>query len=166
MSAVEVPLSRGLVAIVDAEDAQRVLAYRWFAQPNYRNVYAIRGIRRADGARTTQTLHKFLTGFAITDHINGDGLDNRRANLREATAGNNSRNRRRPTTNTSGFKGVHWNKGAGKWRAAIGLETGKRQFLGYYLTAEEAACAYDAAAREQHGEFAALNFPEHGERAA
>lgn len=166
MSAVEVPLTRGYVAIVDAADAERVLAYRWFAQPNVRNVYAIRGIRRPDGVRTTQSLHKFLTGFAVTDHVNGDGLDNRRSNLRDATTAENGRNRRRQSNNASGFKGVFWNKADRKWRASIGVTDGKRQHLGCFSTPEAAAQAYDEAAREMYGEYASVNFPAPGERAA
>ncbi len=166
MSVVKIPLTRGYVAIVDAADADCVLTYRWFAQPNCRNVYAIRRVRRADGTWTTQSLHKFLTGFPVTDHVNGDGLDNRRSNLREATTGENSRNRRRQSNNASGFKGVAWNKNDRKWRAQVGADAGKRRFLGSYTTAEEAARAYDAAARELYGAYASVNFPQPGERAA
>lgn len=166
MSTVEVPLSRGYVAIIDAADAGRVLAYNWSAQPNVRNVYAIRKVRRADGRWTSQSLHKFLTGYERTDHRNGDGLDNRRMNLRDASAGENGRNRRRQVNNYSGFKGVCWNKKDGKWRATIGAAADQRRYLGGFSTAEEAARAYDAAAREMYGEYAALNFPEPGERAA
>jgi hypothetical protein len=66
---------------------------------------------------------------------------------------------------TSGFKGVTWFKRDSKWMAQIGIN-GKNRYLGYYETAEQAARAYDIAARELHGEFATLNFPQPGERAA
>lgn len=165
MTIVEVPLSQGYVAIVDAADAERVLAHKWHARQNGRNVYAIREVRR-NGKRTRLLLHKFLTGFERTDHRNGNGLDNRRLNLREVTTGENLQNSRRRLDNSSGFKGVSWHKGHDKWRAYIAVSGQRPRHLGYYSTAEEAACAYDAAARELHGEYATVNFPAPGERAA
>lgn len=166
MSAVEVLLTQGYVAIVDAADAERVLAHRWRAKVSGRTVYAQRGVQRSDGTWRQQSLHSFLTGYARTDHRNGDGLDNRRSNLREATAGENGRNRRIDRDNTSGFKGVCWHKRDRRWQASIRVGGRSPRHLGYFPTPEEAARAYDAAARELHGEFATLNFPSVGERAA
>lgn len=165
MSAVEVPLSKGYVAVIDAADAERVCAYKWHAHFNGRNVYAVRDVRR-NGKRTTVKLHKFLTGYERTDHRNGNGLDNRRSNLRAVTTGENIQNSRRRSDNTAGFKGVAWHKGHRKWRAYIGAGGQSPQHLGYFATAEEAAHAYDDAARELHGEYATVNFPALGERAA
>lgn len=158
-------MSSGYVAIVDAVDAERVLASKWSPKRDSRTVYAQRNVRLADGRRTTQSMHAFLTGYARTDHRNGDGLDNRRINLRDATAGENSRNTRVHADSASGFKGVTWYPRSRRWRAHI--HSGKKQHhLGYFATADEAARAYDAAARELYGEFACLNFPDAGERAA
>lgn len=165
MKHVEVPLSRGYVALIDESDAARVLAHRWSARPGGRTVYGQRSVRRPDGVRTKQSLHSFITGFAETDHIDGDGLNNRRSNLREASRGENKRNQRRYQSNTSGFKGVSWHRGHEKWSAYIGLD-GKLRHLGYFLSAEEAARVRDDAARGLHGDFATLNFPRPGERPA
>ena len=87
------------------------------------------------------------------DHINGDRSDNRIQNLREATAAQNMWNSRAKATNTSGYKGVHWFRKTGKWRAAI---TVNRKFhsLGLYSDKEDAKAAYDAAAAKFFGEFA------------
>jgi hypothetical protein len=94
------------------------------------------------------------------DHVNGDGLDNRRENLRVATHAQNASNRGVRVNNTSGFKGVHANhSGRGKQWFAYITTNYKRQHLGMFGTAEEAARAYDAAAVRLHGEFARLNFP-------
>lgn len=164
MNTVEIPLSRGFVAIVDATDAESVQQHKWSAQPTSATVYAQRSIRRPDGGWTTQRLHQFLTGFAVTDHRNGNGLDNRRANLREATQGQNVFNQRR-RRGASGFKGVTYWKRDSMWKAQISC-AGTNRHLGYYATALDAAIAYDTAARELHGEFATLNFPKPGERAA
>jgi hypothetical protein len=160
----EIPLSRGYVAIVDDADyAQVMAAGPWHACLNWRTVYAQRNVPRAGGQRTSQSMHTFLTGWARVDHRNGDGLDNQRSNLRTATGSQNGANMRRPKNNTSGFKGVSWHKVNRRWTARIGIAS-KIHHIGCYDTAEDAARAYDVAAREQYGEFAALNFPLPGER--
>ena len=87
------------------------------------------------------------------DHINGNPLDNRRANLRVCTRSENNGNLRRPRHNTSGFKGVCWEKWSGKWKATIKVK-GKSRSLGRFLTPEDAHGAYCAAARAVWGEFA------------
>jgi len=92
------------------------------------------------------------------DHINGNGLDNRRENLRLAGRGQNQCNRGKQSNNTSGFKGVTWHKNLNKWEAGISI-SGKRYHVGFYKTPEAAARAYDDAAKKYHGEFARLNFP-------
>lgn len=154
---VEIPLSQGLVAIVDDEDADRVRAVgRWFAMHVGGLTYARANSRRPDGGKTSVLMHKLLTEYSRTDHRNGDGLDNRRANLRPCTNGENMQNARRHKDNRSGFKGVSRN--GGRWRARI--QVGEREVaLGRYDTAEDAARAYDAAAVEHFGEFARVNFP-------
>lgn len=166
MSTVEIPLTHGLVALVDAADADLVLAYKWTARPDGRNVYAARKVRRPDGTRTTQFMHSLLTGYSRVDHVDGDGLNNRRGNLREATARQNGRNARNRVDNTSGFKGVTWEKQRRRWAARITAGDASRLTIGRYPTAEDAARAYDDAARELHGEYATVNFPQPGERAA
>lgn len=154
----EVPLSQGFVALVDAADLERVMAAgRWHAVVRDHTTYA-RRMFRVNGRGRNLYLHQFLTGWSYVDHHNGNGLDNRQANLREATHAENAQNRRRPVTNTSGFKGVSWSKKDRRWRAQIGV-SGKYWFLGNHVTPEAAAHAYDRAALEHYGEFAALNFP-------
>lgn len=156
----EIPLSRGYVALVDDEDYSRAMAGGpWHANPRGRTVYAQRNRKRDDGSWTTQSLHGFLTGLPYVDHRNGDGLDNRRTNLRPSTAAQNAANQRTNATNTAGFKGVQRNRSRGlPWRAQIGAAR-KKYHLGLFATPEAAARAYDEAARRLHGEFARLNFP-------
>lgn len=159
MSHVEIPLSRGLVAIVDAEDAERVLAEgKWHAAPSRRTFYARRNFWLGGGRYGSMMLHRFLTGWPLADHANGDGLDNRRQNLREATSRQNAQNRRLRSDSGSGYKGVNKSPRQQVWRAHI-LANGRRISLGAYDDPIEAARAYDIGARHFFGDFAALNFP-------
>lgn len=156
---IRVPLTQGRFALVDEVDAASVLALTWHASPRRNGLcYARRNVK-IGGRWTTQSLHQFLTKWGITDHINGDGLDNRRANLREATHAQNMHNSGPQVGNTSGFKGVRRRAHRTKqWEASI-RNGGKWHWLGEYETPEDAARAYDEAARTLHGEYARPNFP-------
>lgn len=155
-----ISLSRGLVAVIDDADFALVVeSGPWHAAPGARTFYARRNARRDEGGWVSQCLHKFLTGWPTVDHADGDGLNNQRSNLRPASAGQNAANRPRRIDSTSGFKGVCANKSRGlPWRAQICAGYRKRH-LGLFVTPEEAARAYDAAARDLFGAYARLNFP-------
>ena len=153
-----VPLTRGLHALVDKADYERVAAFKWSARPNNKTVYAQRAILLPDGRTSTQQMHTFITGSVGVDHVNRNGLDNRRMNLRPATTSQNNANQGIRRDNTSGFKGVSWEAANRRWHARIRSD-GKLHSLGRYATREEAALAYDAAATEFFGEYAHLNFP-------
>lgn len=157
-------LSRGLVALIDAADLPLVGEYKWSALRGTRTFYATRSLRLANGARASQRLHQLILGITGIDHIDGNGLDNRRTNLRLASKEENGANQRK-TRGTSAFKGVSWNKRNSRWEAKVQV-SGRLRHLGSYRDEIEAALAYDAAAREMFGEFAALNFPLPGERGA
>jgi len=155
----EVELSQGLVALVDAADYDRVVSVgRWFTSHSGGSTYARRHVGTVDGKTRQQSLHTFLTGWRYVDHINGDGLDNRRANLRPATVAQNNMNRGFQRNSTTGFKGVNFYRRTGRWRASLGIN-GVTRHLGYFDSPEAAALAYDAAALAHYGEFAWLNFP-------
>lgn len=150
-------------ALVDAADLPLLVAYghRW-CQTNVggRNprIYVA-------NPGPTQYLHRLLLPDAeFVDHINGNGLDNRRSNLRLCTRSENARNSRKPSNNSSGYKGVSWHKRTKKWRADIRNENRQRS-LGSFDNALDAAHAYDRAARVMHGEFARLNFPDNAQPA-
>lgn len=150
-----VPLTRGYEAIIDLTDVPLVAAKNWCAVVCRRSVYAQRGHVVA-GKWTTIALHRAILGSDQSlhiDHINGDGLDNRRANLRFASPKENSWNQRLPVNNSSGFKGVSWYARARKWTAQIRVD-GKHKCLGYFREAEAAHAAYCQAAEKYFGEYA------------
>lgn len=148
-----VPLTQGKVAIIDAKDAPLVLARRWQVVRIGKQWYA---------RSNREYLHRLLmsppTGMTV-DHINGDGLDNRRANLRIASHAQNHWNTGKQANNTSGYLGVTWSRQHRKWKAQIWAE-GKMKCLGEFSCPIEAARARDAAAIRYRGEFAHLNFPD------
>ena len=152
--AVSVPLTPTGVALIDAADAERILGYRWHLHPHG---YAVRSRRTEDGPGPSQIyMHRVIldapTGVPV-GRRNELRLDNRRANLRLATLSQSRADARLRSDNTSGYRGVTGSRRDGRWQAQIQV-AGKRHFLGYK---EEAAQAYDAAAREAFGEFARLN---------
>lgn len=159
-----VPLSQGKVAIIDADDAEKVLAFKWTAMESYPGLWY--AYRKDD--RKSILLHRFIMGAPDevgVDHWNGDGLDNRRENLRLATESQNGANRGLQSNNSSGFKGVVFHRRCGRWQARIKVQ-GKTISLRYHDTPEKAAHAYDKAARKFFGEFAYLNFPDDEDVAA
>lgn len=157
-----IPLTRGLVALVDADDAVVLSAYRWHAIEAKPGLWY--AARRARGRYIY--MHREVLGHpdGLVDHRNGDGLDNRRANLRLANHALNNCNTRKRAGTTSRYKGVSRHRGA--WRARITPPGGQQATLGRFESEAEAALAYDAAARRLFGRWARLNFPRAGEEAA
>ncbi len=160
---IEVPLASkkypGRVAIVDIADWALIQGYRWYVHPHHGNEYA----RTNTWDASTRTgrgvlMHRMLTGWGRTDHQDGNGLNNRRLNLRPATAVQNNGNRKPTRCARSKFKGVYWETAAGRWRARIGVE-GRIVSLGCFPSEKEAALAYDKAAAAHFGEYAQMNFP-------
>lgn len=152
----QISLSKGQVAIVDAIDYEELSAFKWHAHCTHGIWYAMRKAF-VDGKRTTLLMHRVLmnvSGKKTVDHINGNGLDNRRANLRLATYTENNQNRGAYRNNKSGYKGVSPSRN--RWRARI-KHDGKLVDLGTYTTPEDAAIAYNCGAIRFFGEFAVLN---------
>lgn len=152
-----VPLSQGLWAVIDAADAYAVDGRNWYAVKGIGDIrYAATNTPRGAKTRPRQLMHRLILAApkgAEVDHINGDGLDNRRGNLRLATSSQQKMNTRRRSDNASGFKGVSWHTKRQKWRAVISAG-GETRHLGYFNTPGDAAQAYAEASARLHGEFA------------
>jgi len=158
-----ISLTQGQFAIVDAGDYEALSAFKWFAifNPHTHSFYAKRSGPHQSGKQKGIWMARVILGAKpgeIVDHVNRDTLDNRRANLRIVTARQNSWNRRLLTTrNKSGYRGVSWYSRHKKWVAQIRVNS-RRIHLGYFISPESAAAAYDRVARELHEGFTPLNF--------
>jgi len=135
----EIPLTQGKVSLVDDGDYERINQYRWYAQKSGNVFYAARGLpNRGGGIYMHQDIISTKKG-EMTDHINGNGLDNRRKNLRIVTHRENLQNLH--IKKTSKYPGVYWNKQKEKWQTQIKTPLG-RQHLGVYSDEETAGLIY------------------------
>ena len=171
-----IPLTQGYFALIDPADFSHLSKYKWrLCRTKSKNVlYAERSIRLPGGKYSRILMHRQIfekiksnmqytsderrTTNLVIDHINGSGLDNRRANLRLATVAQNAWNSKKRNSR-SGYKGVWFAADKGMWRAAI-VYHGRRIHLGYFKDKIAAAKAYDVAAKKYYGEFAKPNFPD------
>ena len=157
-----IPLTQGKYAIVDPEDFGRLNKHKWHVAKGNNTFYAVRCVGPSKG-RIRIRMHREVIhppDHLVVDHINHNGLDNRKANGRPATRAQNNRNKLivRKMNSTSKYKGVSRWKGKNKWRVRIKLD-GEQKHIGYFKDEIQAAKAYDKAAKMYHGEFASLNFP-------
>lgn len=151
-----ISLTNGYVTVVNQDDLPILDGMRFHAEDGkFPLVYAVSRSKGKDLLR----MHRILIGAKKgqkVDHIDGNGLNNRRSNLRFATSQQNGRNCRKPINNTSGYKGVTWNKRGRKWVAQI-MFCKKKIGLGRYKTATSAYAAYCIASALLHGEFGRTN---------
>ena len=158
--------------IIDSEDWDKVKEHRWCIL-GMRCPYTVTSMPHPDGGwfinptdgrrrtrRTPLKLHHFIMGKPqkglVVDHINHNGLDNRKDNLRFVTKAQNGQNSRSHRDSASAYKGVSWFTRANKWGARI-KDKNKRIFLGYFTCEHDAALAYNKKAKELFGEYALLN---------
>lgn len=151
---IEISLPKGRVAFIDAVDTDLLNRPWQYSKVGY--------LMRSEGRKIRRYLHRVIAARMVgrellrgelVDHVDGNKLNNSRANLRICTSSQNGMNRRRSGANTSGYKGVFWNKKDSKWEAQIKMNKVKH-FLGYFDDPKEAHAAYCKAATELFGEFA------------
>lgn len=151
---IEIPLTQGKVALIDDADLALVSKYKWCVMNSRHTSYAMCAMP-ADNNRKLY-MHRIILSAPVgieVDHVNSNGLDNTRANIRLCTASQNRCNADHKSKRL--YRGVR--QSGPKWQAFIGWRK-KQTYLGIYDTAEDAARSYDEAARRLHGEFARLNF--------
>jgi hypothetical protein len=162
----KIPLTQGQFALVDDEDFDWLMQWKWHAHQDSTTrksstcKFRVERTQRVHGKVKTIVLARQIMEFPLgkqIDHVNLDPLDNRRSNLRICLPAENARNQNLRINNSSGFKGVSWWQN--KWVSSIRLNR-KSHYLGRFDSAREAAAAYNGAARVLHGEFAKLNFLE------
>jgi hypothetical protein len=150
-----ISLTQGKGTIVDIEDYVRFSPFKWTAHFNGRRWNVLRAVQ-SKNVTTFRYLPREILGVdkdVYVDHVNGNTLDNRRANLRECNKSQNGRNRGIHANNTSGFRGVSLDKRRNLFGANIRLDNGVNKFLGYFSDPKDASQAYELAAKEAFKEF-------------
>jgi hypothetical protein len=148
-----------LLIFVDDEDYDNLCQFTWTIYKDYNKFYAFHNIK-VNGKQKNTKMHRLISKAKrgeIVDHIDGNGLNNQKLNLRICTHQENLRNRTKQSNNSSGYKGVTWHKGDKKWQAQA-LINKKMKYLGSFDTPEEAAIAYDRFIIENFGEFGITNY--------
>lgn len=167
----KIPLTKGMFALVDDEDYESVSRYKWYAYQKASGTwYAERTETKDDGSKKGIPMHRFIMdvppGLQV-DHVDRDGLNNQRTNLRCASHRQNSQNRKvkNKSEKSSRYHGVNWVAEFHRWQAVIcagendSHGRARQIYIGRFHSEEEAARAYDISALKYFGAFAATNFP-------
>lgn len=156
-------LNDGTLVEVDSEDFPELVKYKWC---NGGKGYAVRREYQGNGKYKSIIMHRYLMGAKkgeVVDHKNRIKEDNRKENLRICSRSQNATNSKN-RENSTGYRGVSYDKRRRRYNSEIRVCPGKREYLGSFDCAIEAAKAYDEAALRYHGEFASLNFEKGDDR--
>lgn len=157
----QIPLTQGCFTTVDDDDFEILSAFKWCVEIGGSTLYAVRGTY-INGKKQLQFMHRVILGITDSrihvDHIDHNGLNNTRSNIRPCTHLTNSQNMLSKKNSSSAFVGVSWCNRTRRWVAQIRYD-GKNHGLGHYNSEYDAALVRDLAAKEHFGEFAYLNFP-------
>lgn len=156
----QIPLTQGKFAIVDDDDYERLTVMgKWCTNKKKHTFYAQKAVV-INGKTTIVMIHRVILGIYdkdfVVDHVDGNGLNNTKANLRICTHSQNLMNKKTPDSNTSGYKGVSWNCQKNMWQVYI-YKSKVKKYVGMYNDILDAAKAYNDAALKYYGEFAKLN---------
>jgi len=152
----KIPLTQGKFARVDPEDYPGLIRHKWSAAKQANTFYAVRSHEKIQIRMHRRIMN--APAHLVCDHIDHNGLNNTKRNLRLCTKQQNAINQRPRKDGSSKYKGVCWHKRNKKWQARI-HHSGRYYHLGTFKSQRAAALAYDSAARKYHGDFACLNFP-------
>ena len=151
----EIQLTQGKVALVDDEDFEYLNQWKWCAHKHRNTFYVVRNTT-LNGKRITKLMHGVILNGKGIDHIDHNGLNNQKSNLRFCTQSQNLMNTKKRANTSSIYKGVHFDNRTKKWLAQINLR-GKQIYIKLLSSEVDAARAYNAKATELFGEFANLN---------
>lgn len=157
-----IPLTQGKFAIVDAEDFEWLNQWRWYVKKGWSTFYVARNKWVAKGKKCTIRIHREILNpnqMQEVDHINGNGLDNRRCNLRAVDKSQNQMNHGKYRKSSSKHKGVSFHKPTSKWQVSISIRK-TRKYIGLFESEIKAAQSYNEAVKRYFGEFARLNIIE------
>ena len=163
MAQTSIKLNNGMITIVDPENLEELMEFKWGIIKNGSYIYASRGTRKKSEKYKKILMHRFLMNAKedeLVDHINGNTLDNRKCNLRIANKSTNLRNSKLRSDSNCNYKGVSRRIskcGTVRYNARIQIDSKTRIYLGWFKTEIEAAIVYNNAAIKYFGEFAKLN---------
>lgn len=149
---IEIPLTQGHSAVITASDFELVSAFKWHLHPGRHTNYARTSIKKG-GIVMHILMHVLILGKqsgSVIDHIDENGLNNTRGNIRHVSPGMNRARAAHQKNNTTGSRGVYWHKAMGKWKAQIG-HNGRRIHIGYFSSKRNATTAYSQKYREFFG---------------
>lgn len=153
---IKILLTQDKFTLIDNKDFDIISKYKWYAHRRRKNYYA-ETTKKQKHILMHRLIMNIINPEIQIDHIDGNGLNNQRHNLRICTHQENHFNKKSRKNSSSKFKGVSWHSSHKKWRCVIGINT-KHIHLGYFDNEKEAAYVYDIAAKQYFGEFANLNF--------